>query len=47
MAIEEILDEIENLVAASSRFPLSNKRVIQEDALIRLVDDVRRSLPQV
>ncbi len=47
MAIEEILDEIENLVAAGSRVPLSNKRVIQEDALIRLVDDVRRSLPQV
>lgn len=47
MAIEELLDEIENMVLDGSRVPLSHKRVIEEDAMLRLLDDVRNSLPRV
>lgn len=47
MAIEELLDELENMVTDASRLPLSHKRVIEEDEILRLVDDIRRSLPQV
>ena len=46
MSIEEILDEIDNLVEASTRFPLNGKRFIDGEQLTRLVDDARRSLPQ-
>ncbi len=47
MAIEELLDELENMVTDASRVPLSHKRVIEEDEILHLVDDIRRSLPQV
>ena len=43
MSIEEILDEIDNLVEASARFPLNGKRFIDGEQLTRLVDDARRS----
>lgn len=46
MAIEEILDEIENLVEASSRFPFVGKVIIDGEQLNRLIDDARRALPQ-
>lgn len=46
MAIEEILDEIENLMVDSTRVPFTNKLVIEEDDLIRLLDELRELLPQ-
>lgn len=46
MAIDEILDEIENLVVEARRVPFTNKCVIEDDDLIRLIDDLRSELPQ-
>lgn len=46
MAIDEILDEIENLVVEARRVPFTNKCIIEDDDLIRLIDDLRSELPQ-
>ncbi|GBG54933.1 hypothetical protein SPFL3102_01198 [Sporomusaceae bacterium FL31] len=46
MAIEEILDEIENILVDSTRVPFTNKLVIEEDDIIRLLDELRDVLPQ-
>ena len=45
MAVNEILDEIENLVVDARRVVFTNKCIIEEDDLIRLVDDLRNALP--
>ena len=46
MAIDEILDEIENLVVEAKRVPFTNKCMIEDDDLVRLIDDLRNELPQ-
>jgi len=45
MTIEEILDEMENLLLESSRIPFTNKRLVGEDELGRLLDELREVLP--
>lgn len=46
MSMDEILDEIENLVVEARRVPFTNKCVIEDDDLVRLIDDLRNALPQ-
>ncbi|MGN0941996.1 MAG: ATPase [Selenomonadaceae bacterium] len=46
MAVSDILDAIENLVVESKRIVFTNKCIIEESELIRLVDDLRNELPQ-
>lgn len=46
MTIDEILDEIENLVVEAKRVPFTNKCMIEDDDLVRLIDDLRNELPQ-
>ncbi len=46
MAIEEILDEIENILVDSTRVPFTNKLIVEEDDIIRLLDELRELLPQ-
>jgi hypothetical protein len=45
MTIEEILDEMETLLVSAARFPFTNKRVIEEDDLARLIDELHEVLP--
>lgn len=45
MTIEEILDEMETLLLEASRVPFTNKRVIEEDELGRLMDELREVMP--
>ena len=45
MKINEILDEMERLLLAASRVPFTNRRVIEEDDLLRLIDELHDSLP--
>ncbi len=45
MTVEEILEEMENLLLEASRLPFTNKRVIDEDDLGRLIDELREVLP--
>lgn len=46
MAIDEILDELENLVVEARRVPFTNKCVIEDDDIVRLIDNLRTVLPQ-
>ena len=45
MKVEEILEEMENILLESSRLPFTNKRVVEEDDLARLIDDLRDAMP--
>jgi vacuolar-type H+-ATPase subunit H len=45
MTVEEILDEMENLLLEAARVPFTNKRVIDEDDMCRLIDELREVLP--
>ena len=43
--IEEILDEMEDLIENSANVPLSKKKLIAEDELLRMIENVRSNLP--
>ena len=45
MTIEGILDELESLLIDASRVPFTNKRVLEEDDFVRLLDQLREKLP--
>jgi len=45
MTIEEILDELDSLLLEASRVPFTNKRVLEEDDMARLLDEIRDVLP--
>jgi len=45
MTIEGILDELESLLIDASRVPFTNKRVLEEDDVVRLLDELREKLP--
>lgn len=45
MTIEGILDELESLLIDASRVPFTNKRILEEDDVVRLLDELRGKLP--
>ena len=45
MSIEKILEGMENLLLDAPRVPLTNKRVVEEDDLARLIDELREEFP--
>lgn len=45
MSVEDILEAMENLLLDASRVPFTNKRVIEEDDIARLMDQLREQLP--
>lgn len=45
MTIEGILDELESLLIDASRVPFTNKRIVEEDDVVRLLDELREKLP--
>ena len=45
MTIDEILEEMENLLVDATRVPFTNKRVIEEDDMTRLIDELQEALP--
>ena len=46
MAVQDILNKIENLAAGAPHLPLTNKMLISEDEFLHLVDELRKELPQ-
>lgn len=47
MKINEILEQMETLLLSSTRIPFSNRRVVDEDDLLQLIDELHDSLPAV
>ena len=45
MAIRDVLEELENLVADAAHVPLSGKCMIDENDLVHLVEELRNTLP--
>lgn len=43
--IEELLDELEDLVENSAGVPLSKKKLVSEDEILRIVESIRSNLP--
>ena len=43
--IEELLDEIEDLIENSAGVPLSKKKLVSEDEILRIVESIRSNLP--
>lgn len=46
MAINDILDEIENLVVDAKHVLFTNKALLDEEELVHLVDELRKELPK-
>lgn len=45
MKISQLLDEMENALLAAPRVPLTNRRIIEEDDMLRYIDELHDSLP--
>lgn len=45
MNVDEILDEMEELVETGTKVPLSGKRMVDEDRIRDLIDEIRGNLP--
>ncbi|MBP2651025.1 MAG: hypothetical protein H6Q74_1850 [Firmicutes bacterium] len=46
MTIEEILEEMETLLEESGKVPLTQKRLVDQDSLYRLIDAIHDNLPK-
>jgi cell division septum initiation protein DivIVA len=46
MTIDQLLDELDALLNEGARVPFTNKVVIEEDMLERVIDELRRTIPQ-
>lgn len=45
MSVHKILDDLETLLQSSTHIPFSNRLVVEEDELCRLIDGLREALP--
>ena len=45
MSVHKILDDLENLLQVATHIPFSNRLVVEEDELCRLIDSLREALP--
>lgn len=45
MKITEILEQMEKVLLDSSRLPLTNKRIVEEDDMLQLIDELHDALP--
>jgi vacuolar-type H+-ATPase subunit H len=45
MTIEKILDEMETLLVEATRVPFTNKRILEEDDMAHLIDELHETLP--
>ena len=43
--IEELLDELDDLVDTASSLPLSKKKLINEDEIVKIIGEIRNNLP--
>ncbi len=45
MNTEQLLEELETLVETSNRIPMTTKRMVEEDEMMRIIDSIQESLP--
>ncbi len=42
---EKLLEDLEVLIESSSRIPMTTKRMVEEDEIMRIIDSIQESLP--
>ena len=45
MITEQLLEDLETLVETSNRIPMTTKRMVEEDEMMRIIDSIQESLP--
>lgn len=45
MKTEKLLEDLENLIANSGHIPMTSKRIIEEEDVMRILDSISESLP--
>ncbi len=45
MNTEQLLEDLETLVETSNRIPMTTKRMVEEDEMMRIIDSIQESLP--
>lgn len=45
MKTEKLLEELEELIEQSSHVPMTNKKLIEEEDIMRIIDSINESLP--
>lgn len=45
MKTDKLLDDLENVIASGSRVPFSNKRMVEEEEVMQILDAIKESLP--
>lgn len=45
MKTEKLLEDLENLIVSSGHIPMTSKRVIEEEDIMRILDSINESLP--
>ena len=45
MRTEKLLEELENLIVTSNNMIMTNKKLIEEEEIMRIVDALTESLP--
>ena len=45
MKTEKLLEDLENLIENSGHIPMTSKRVIEEEEVMRILDSINESLP--
>lgn len=45
MNTEKMLEELETLMESSKRVPMTTKRMVEEDEMMRIIDSIQESLP--
>ena len=45
MHTEQLLEDLETLVETSNRIPMTTKRMVEEDEMMRIIDSIQESLP--
>ena len=45
MKTEKLLEDLEVLIESSSRIPMTTKRMVEEDEIMRIIDSIQESLP--
>ena len=45
MKTEKLLEDLEVIIESSSRIPMTTKRMVEEDEIMRIIDSIQESLP--
>ena len=45
MNSDKLLEDLESLVMNASKMPFSNKKMVEEEEILQIIDDLKESMP--